>query len=170
MLWLNLIMDSLASLALATEQPTDSMLDLPPYSSRQSLLTPTVRPCCSLPLFLPPHHACTHLPCMCTTLQCAPPLVHSAALCFTVSVCWMLVLSLSGSHNVLLDTHDSHGPVWCCSAWPVANATSHVCIKSLVCTQADRQAILPIFCMDYFAVCHADVTPNKRPNCQLTLC
>lgn len=50
MLWLNLIMDSLASLALATEQPTDSMLDLPPYSSRQSLLTPTVCPCCSLPL------------------------------------------------------------------------------------------------------------------------
>ena len=44
MLWLNLIMDSLASLALATEQPTDAMLDLPPYSSRQSLLTPTV--CC----------------------------------------------------------------------------------------------------------------------------
>ena len=42
MLWLNLIMDSLASLALATEQPTDAMLDLPPYSSRQSLLTPTV--------------------------------------------------------------------------------------------------------------------------------
>ncbi|KAL3161892.1 hypothetical protein ABBQ38_008979 [Trebouxia sp. C0009 RCD-2024] len=42
MLWLNLIMDSLASLALATEQPTDSMLDLPPYSARQSLLTPTV--------------------------------------------------------------------------------------------------------------------------------
>ena len=43
MLWLNLIMDSLASLALATEQPTDAMLDLPPYSARQSLLTPTVR-------------------------------------------------------------------------------------------------------------------------------
>ncbi|KAL0021452.1 hypothetical protein WJX79_002597 [Trebouxia sp. C0005] len=42
MLWLNLIMDSLASLALATEPPTDAMLDLPPYSARQSLLTPTV--------------------------------------------------------------------------------------------------------------------------------
>ena len=60
MLWLNLIMDSLASLALATEQPTDSMLDLPPYSSRQSLLTPTVRPCCpSLPLHLV-FRACLH--------------------------------------------------------------------------------------------------------------
>ena len=43
MLWLNLIMDSLASLALATESPTDAMLDLPPYSARQSLLTPTVQ-------------------------------------------------------------------------------------------------------------------------------
>ena len=45
MLWVNLIMDSLASLALATEAPTDSMLDLPPYSPRRSLLTPTVSPC-----------------------------------------------------------------------------------------------------------------------------
>lgn len=43
MLWLNLIMDSLASLALATESPTEAMLDLPPYSARNSLLTPTVR-------------------------------------------------------------------------------------------------------------------------------
>lgn len=31
MLWVNLIMDSLASLALATEPPDDSLLDLPPY-------------------------------------------------------------------------------------------------------------------------------------------
>ena len=45
MLWVNLIMDSLASLALATEAPTDSMLDLPPYSPQRSLLTPTVSPC-----------------------------------------------------------------------------------------------------------------------------
>ena len=43
MLWVNLIMDSLASLSLATEAPTDSMLDLPPYSQQASLLTPTVR-------------------------------------------------------------------------------------------------------------------------------
>lgn len=56
MLWLNLIMDSLASLALATEQPTDSMLDLPPYSARQSLLTPTVRYCRPPPLHLTPLH------------------------------------------------------------------------------------------------------------------
>ena len=46
MLWLNLIMDSLASLALATEAPTDAMLDLPPYSAQQSLLTPTVSLLC----------------------------------------------------------------------------------------------------------------------------
>jgi len=31
LLWVNLIMDSLASLALATEPPDDSLLDLPPY-------------------------------------------------------------------------------------------------------------------------------------------
>ena len=50
MLWLNLIMDSLASLALATEAPTDAMLDLPPYSAQQSLLTPTVSACSVMPL------------------------------------------------------------------------------------------------------------------------
>jgi hypothetical protein len=42
-LWVNLIMDSLASLALATEAPTDAMLDLPPYSPSKPLLTPSVR-------------------------------------------------------------------------------------------------------------------------------
>ncbi|KAK9845411.1 hypothetical protein WJX81_005835 [Elliptochloris bilobata] len=42
MLWVNLIMDSLASLALATEAPTDAVLDLPPYSPSQPLLTPSV--------------------------------------------------------------------------------------------------------------------------------
>ena len=36
MLWVNLIMDSLASLALATDAPTDAMLDLPPYRSAQA--------------------------------------------------------------------------------------------------------------------------------------
>ncbi|EIE20267.1 calcium-translocating P-type ATPase [Coccomyxa subellipsoidea C-169] len=42
MLWVNLIMDSLASLALATEAPTDAMLDLPPYSPSKPLLTPSI--------------------------------------------------------------------------------------------------------------------------------
>lgn len=41
-LWVNLIMDSLASLALATEAPTDAMLDLPPYSPSKPLLSPSV--------------------------------------------------------------------------------------------------------------------------------
>jgi magnesium-transporting ATPase (P-type) len=33
MLWVNLIMDSLASLSLATDSPTDDLLDLKPYRS-----------------------------------------------------------------------------------------------------------------------------------------
>ena len=76
MLWLNLIMDSLASLALATEQPTDSMLDLPPYSSRQSLLTPTVCPC---PCPSPCLHTCTmhvHCSALCA-LHCALSITFS---------------------------------------------------------------------------------------------
>ena len=43
-LWVNLIMDSLASLSLATEAPTDAMLDLPPYSPSKPLLAPSVSP------------------------------------------------------------------------------------------------------------------------------
>ena len=39
MLWVNLIMDSLASLALATEPPTDALLDRPPVNRSQSLVT-----------------------------------------------------------------------------------------------------------------------------------
>ena len=54
MLWVNLIMDSLASLSLATDAPTDDLLDLPPYAPQQSLLTPTVRPS--------PYHRHTPLP------------------------------------------------------------------------------------------------------------
>ncbi|EFJ47877.1 hypothetical protein VOLCADRAFT_60940 [Volvox carteri f. nagariensis] len=42
MLWVNLIMDSLASLALATEAPTDAMLDAPPNRPNDPLVTPTV--------------------------------------------------------------------------------------------------------------------------------
>ena len=40
MLWVNLIMDSFASLALATESPHDSLLDRKPYSRDASILTP----------------------------------------------------------------------------------------------------------------------------------
>ena len=39
MLWVNLIMDTLASLALATEPPTDELLKRMPYSKRESLIT-----------------------------------------------------------------------------------------------------------------------------------
>jgi magnesium-transporting ATPase (P-type) len=39
MLWLNLIMDSLASLALASEAPTDSQLERPPVNRSESILT-----------------------------------------------------------------------------------------------------------------------------------
>lgn len=41
LLWVNLIMDSLASLSLATEAPTDGMLAMQPFSSTTPLLTPT---------------------------------------------------------------------------------------------------------------------------------
>ncbi len=39
MLWVNLIMDTLASLALATEPPTDELLKRKPYSKREGLIT-----------------------------------------------------------------------------------------------------------------------------------
>jgi Ca2+ transporting ATPase len=38
MLWVNLIMDSFASLALATEQPKDSLLDRKPYDLEESII------------------------------------------------------------------------------------------------------------------------------------
>eukprot|EP00899_Mesostigma_viride_P028596 jgi/Mesvir1/8921/Mv14206-RA.1 len=40
MLWVNLIMDTLASLALATEPPQEQLLDRPPYPSGQDILSP----------------------------------------------------------------------------------------------------------------------------------
>ena len=42
MLWVNLIMDSLASLSLATEAPTDDVLDLPPNLSDAPILSPLI--------------------------------------------------------------------------------------------------------------------------------
>ena len=39
MLWVNLIMDTLASLALATEPPSDELLKRQPYSRNESLIT-----------------------------------------------------------------------------------------------------------------------------------
>ncbi len=39
MLWVNLIMDSLASLALATEPPNENLLSRPPYGRNASLIS-----------------------------------------------------------------------------------------------------------------------------------
>lgn len=38
MLWVNLVMDSLASLALATEPPTEALLTRPPYGRRENII------------------------------------------------------------------------------------------------------------------------------------
>ena len=40
MLWVNLIMDTLASLALATEMPTPDLLDRKPYGRTTALISP----------------------------------------------------------------------------------------------------------------------------------
>lgn len=42
LLWVNLIMDTLAALALATDTPTDSVLDRMPDNRQKSLITPTM--------------------------------------------------------------------------------------------------------------------------------
>jgi len=42
MLWVNLIMDTFASLALATEPPKDELLKRQPYSRTESLITPVM--------------------------------------------------------------------------------------------------------------------------------
>lgn len=40
LLWVNLIMDSLASLALATEEPKESLLKRPPYRKKEYIISP----------------------------------------------------------------------------------------------------------------------------------
>lgn len=40
LLWVNLIMDTFAALALATEPPIKSLLDKKPYGRDDSLITP----------------------------------------------------------------------------------------------------------------------------------
>lgn len=42
MLWVNLIMDTLASLALATETPTEELLERPPNSRNESIISKTM--------------------------------------------------------------------------------------------------------------------------------
>lgn len=40
MLWVNIIMDTFASLALSTEPPEDSLLKRKPYGRNDSIITP----------------------------------------------------------------------------------------------------------------------------------
>jgi len=40
MLWVNLVMDTLASLALATEPPTEALLNRKPYGRTKSMISP----------------------------------------------------------------------------------------------------------------------------------
>lgn len=42
MLWVNLIMDTMASLALATEEPSDELLKRKPYGRREYMITPVM--------------------------------------------------------------------------------------------------------------------------------
>jgi P-type E1-E2 ATPase len=39
LIWINLVMDSLASLALATDPPSDALLDRPPYTKDENIMT-----------------------------------------------------------------------------------------------------------------------------------
>lgn len=43
MLWVNVIMDSLGALALATEPPTDEQLDRPPYGRNQTMISTSMK-------------------------------------------------------------------------------------------------------------------------------
>lgn len=42
MLWVNLIMDTLAALALATEPPSETLLLEKPYTRHEKIVTPTM--------------------------------------------------------------------------------------------------------------------------------
>lgn len=42
MLWVNLLMDTFAALALATEDPNMRLLEMPPYSKAESIITPVM--------------------------------------------------------------------------------------------------------------------------------
>jgi magnesium-transporting ATPase (P-type) len=46
MLWINLIMDTFASLALATEPPTEELLNRKPYGRKKSLISRTMFKVC----------------------------------------------------------------------------------------------------------------------------
>ena len=65
MLWVNLIMDSLASLALAAEPPDARLLAIPPFSQGEP--TPDVPLLCQLACGVPPHRQNTQF------LACSVP-------------------------------------------------------------------------------------------------
>ena len=44
LLWVNLIMDTFAALALATDPPTEKILNRPPQGKKSPLITNNVRP------------------------------------------------------------------------------------------------------------------------------
>lgn len=58
MLWINVIMDSFSALALATEPPTDELLERPPTRRREPIITQTLwnavcfQSCCQYVLLL----------------------------------------------------------------------------------------------------------------------
>jgi len=43
LLWVNLIMDTMAALALATEEPTEALLERPPYGQSDNIITPMMK-------------------------------------------------------------------------------------------------------------------------------
>lgn len=45
LLWVNLIMDTFAALALATDPPTEKILDRPPQGKKKPLITTNVGRC-----------------------------------------------------------------------------------------------------------------------------
>jgi Ca2+-transporting ATPase len=57
LLWVNLIMDTFAALALATDPPTEKMLDRPPQGKKAPLITTNVR---ATIIILPSSSANTH--------------------------------------------------------------------------------------------------------------
>jgi magnesium-transporting ATPase (P-type) len=42
LLWVNIMMDTFAAMALATEEPSDALLDQKPYSRKDSIFTPVM--------------------------------------------------------------------------------------------------------------------------------
>lgn len=72
MLWVNLIMDSLASLALATEPPNAVLLDIPPFSKGGPLAPARLPPMCSCGCGSPCKQPASNLQ-LCLAVPCPTP-------------------------------------------------------------------------------------------------